>query len=143
MRAIAWGFYGPHHFNLNSEVPHCIFVFPPLLLSLAWGCCANSSSSRIFFLKYGTCVSRKYLLGRVSNIRCFVFFCVFLCFSSNRFPKKKLREIGVQKDRFLFSSPHFYLKDWKTDFLKDITSDKKKVVISSTSKNSSTFRKLI
>ena len=95
-----------------------------------------------FLLEIWTCVSRKYLLG--VSIFDALFFCVFLCFSSNRFPKKKLREIGVQKDRFLFSSPHFYLKDWKTlDFLKDITSDKKKVVISSTSKNSSTFRKLI
>ena len=128
MRAIAWGFYAPHHFKINSEVPYCIFVFPPLPLSVAWGCFTDSSSSRIFSLKYGTCVSRKYLLGRVSIFVALFFFFCFLCFASNRFPKK-LKQIWVQNNRFLFSSPRpIFTSRVKNTWLfwKDISSDKKR-----------------
>ena len=129
MRAIAWGFYAPHHFKINSEVPYCIFVFPPLPLSVAWGCFTDSSSSRIFSLKYGTCVSRKYLLGRVSIFVALFFFasCVLPQIVSP--PKKKLNQIWVQNNRFLFSSPRpIFTSRVKNTWLfwKDISSDKKR-----------------
>ena len=129
MRAIAWGFYAPHHFKINSEVPYCIFVFPPLPLSVAWGCFTDSSSSRIFSLKYGTCVSRKYLLGRVSILVAF-FFLLLLMFCLKSFSKKKnLNQIWVQNNRFLFSSPRpIFTSRVKNTWLfwKDISSDKKR-----------------
>ena len=133
MRAIAWGFYAPHHFKINSEVPYCIFVFPPLPLSVAWGCFTDSSSSRIFSLKYGTCVSRKYLLGRVS-----IFVALFFFFASSCvlpqivFQKKKAKpNMGPKQSlSFFFPQAHFYLKSEKyLTFLKRYFFWQKKVVI--------------
>ena len=83
-------------------------------------------ASRIFLLKYRMCVSRNDLLGRVSKFVASFFFpspCVFLQIV---FKKKAARNKG-RKHRFLFSSPHFYLKIEKhLTFFKDISSDKKK-----------------
>ena len=78
----------PHHFILNSEVPRCIFVFPPLPLSVPWGCEKDSSSFRIFLLKYGTCVCRNHFLGRVS-IFIALFFASPSVFLQILFQKKK------------------------------------------------------
>ena len=108
MRAIAQGFYAPHHFILNSEVPRCIFVFPPLPLSVPWGCEKDSSSFRIFLLKYGTCVCRNHFLGRVS-IFIALFFASPSVFLQTLFQKKKLREIRSKTIAFFFL-PLFYLK---------------------------------
>ena len=108
MKAIAQGFYVPHHFILNSEVPRCIFVFPPLPLSVPWGCEKDSSSFRIFLLKYGTCVCRNHFLGRVS-IFIALFFASPSVFLQILFQRKKRREIRSKTIAFFFL-PLFYLK---------------------------------
>ena len=107
-----------------------IAQLPPPVVSVYWGC-RKILRPREYSRWNMACASLVNICWEGSLYSLLCFFCFFLCFASNRFPKKKLHQIRVQNGRFLFSSPIFTSKEWKNTwlFLKRYFFWHKKVVI--------------